>query len=728
MLIRVFSALVGLSVATIASAQQTLPSDPFSIERLQSFPIVSGRSPAGAQMSPDGSKIVFGWNQTGGRKLDVWMMDFPSGRKRRLLSADSISDLPRQDDARTDLEKKETTLYDGGISSFAWAPDSKEISFAYKGRIWLMQADGSKFRPLFDGNVGAFSASYSHDGKYIGYNQGVNVFRYDRQSGAIKQLTFISKPQTVIGGFDWSPDSKHLAVFWSDSSKTGHGVMMDYSKDRGEVVNIQREWNGDLSENVQVGMVPVEGGLIKFVDGLPHSAWLKEYDWNHDSTKLAIGWISEDFMNYTVSMIDADTAKRSDVYTEKSPLNYINDWRPMTFTKDGKHLDLGTDILNGKLTYRSIVQMDPDGKNIHPIFAEKYDVGAMLRPKDSDRLILVTAARSPLTTEITILEPNGQRTVHNVMPDGYATGKNFDDAAPPLVSDDGMKIATLASDRKINPELYSVEPTEKRLTESQTNEFNKIKWADVKEVTFPGPDGQTLHGLLFTRPGLDMSVKHPAVLSNVYGDSGKAAWGGFIENYLAMNLNMVVLCVDFEASWGYGGEFDNGYYKKMGLIDADQAVAAKNYLASLSYVKPDRCAIWGWSYGGYLTCMTLLTKPGTFYAGVAVAPVTDWGTYNEWYTRRRLGLLKDDKAIFAKTSPITYASGLKDNLLLIHGVMDDNVLFQNTALLSEKLIEAGKYFDVFIFPRDDHGIGKEASRPEVFGKIVRYLNEKLNTP
>ena len=214
----------------------------------------------------------------------------------------------------------------------------------------------------------------------------------------------------------------------------------------------------------------------------------------------------------------------------------------------------------------------------------------------------------------------------------------------------------------------------------------------------------------------------------MYANSGKAAWGGYLENYAAMNLDMVVLCVDFRASWGYGGEFNSGYYRKMGLIDADEAVAAKNYLASLSYVRGDRVGLWGWSYGGYLTCMTLLTKPGVFYAGCAVAPVTDWKTYNEWYTRRRLGLAKDDPKIFEQTSPVTYAGGLQDNLLLVHGIMDDNVLFQDTAHLIQRLIDNGKYFDEMTYPRDDHSIGKETSRPHVFGRILRYLYNELSKP
>jgi dipeptidyl-peptidase-4 len=286
----------------------------------------------------------------------------------------------------------------------------------------------------------------------------------------------------------------------------------------------------------------------------------------------------------------------------------------------------------------------------------------------------------------------------------------------------------LASCRTLNNELYSVEPRVKRLTESQLPDFKKVAWADVREVTFPGPEGATLHGLLITKPGLDLTKKHPAFLSSIYADSAKAAWNGYVENYAAMNLDMVVLCVDFRSSWGYGGEFNTGYYRKMGLIDADEAVAAKNYLASLPYVRPDRVGIWGWSYGGFLTCMTLLTKPGVFHAGVAVAPVTDWKNYNEWYTRRRLGLVKDDAKIFEQTSPITYASGLQDELLLVHGMLDDNVLFQDTERLIQRLIDNGKYFEVMTYPRDDHGIGKDTSRPHVYATIVRYLWDRLGEP
>ncbi|HVT12182.1 MAG TPA: prolyl oligopeptidase family serine peptidase [Fimbriimonadaceae bacterium] len=703
--------------------------DGIPFESFYKFPLINGRSPAGPAMSPDGSKIVFGWNKTGERKLDIWEMDYPNGVPHMIVQSNSITDLPRQDDARDEQTKKEQALYDGGAGGFQWSPDSREVMFSYKGRVWTMTPNGGNLQPLFDANEGIAGAQYSPDGNYIGFLQGQNLFRIDRKTGRVKQLTFLSKPNTSVVGYEWSPDCKNIAITWSDSSKDGHHVMMDFSKDRATVVNIQRDWNGDLSVDNQIGVVPADGGVVKFVEGLPRYLWIKDIEWSPDSKSLAIGWIKDDFQEFTISVVSTDGLKKVDAYHEKAPKNYIPDFRPLVWSRDLKHILFGTDILDGKFGFRSILRIDPDGKNLSKVFAENYDVASLMRPKDSDRLILTTLSRTPLSTEITIVEPDGKITQHVVMPDGNSIPNQFDDTASPLVSWDGTKIATLASNRKINPELYAVEPETKRLTTSQMPDFAKIKWADFREVTFKAKDGATIHALLVTKPGLDLKKKHPAFISNIYANSAKEQWGGFLENYAAMQLDMVVLLVDFRASWGYGGEFNSGYANKMGLIDADEAVCAHDYLAGLPYVRKDRIGIWGWSYGGYLTLMTLLTKPGVFDTGVAVAAVSDWKSYNEWYTRRRLGLVKDDKdKIFEKTSPITYASGLKDNLLMIHGMLDDNVLFQDDARLVQRFIDNDRYVDVMYYPRDDHSIGKDTSRPHVFTTIMRYLWEKLSRP
>lgn len=722
--------LAAVSVLSIAGANaQSLPKmgGEIPFERFYQYPLLNGRSPATPAMSPDGRHIVFGWNQTGERKLDAWIMSYPGGHKRMIIEADKIAELPRQDDTRTELVKTESKLYDGGISGFTWAPDSREFLFSYKGRTFRSNLEGD-LEPLVDASEGMHSFSYSPDGKYIGYLRGGNVYRMDRTTRLVKQLTFVSKPGTTIDGFDWSPNGQHIAITWSDSSRLGRHVMMDFSKERAEVVNIQRLWHGDRSWDVRYGVVSADGGLITFVGKIPPYNWGMGLSWSPDSSRLALGWMSEDFQKFHITVVVPATGQGYTTYEETAPKNYLTDWRPLAWTRDGQRILLGTDIIDGKFGNRSILSITPNGREIEKVYAEDHDVVAMARPKDSDRLVLVTMARTQVTTEITIQEPDGKRTVHNPMPDGFATPSQFDEAGLPLYSDDGRMIATLSNSRTINNELYSIEPSIRRLTESQLPEFAKIKWANFERVKFPMKNGEMINAVLITKPGLDKTKKHPAFLSNMYANSGKMTWNGYLENYAAMELDMVVLMVDFRSSWGRGGEFNSGYWKSLGIIDADEAVAAKDYLVSLGYVNPDRTGVWGWSYGGFLTAMIQLTRPGVFDTGVAVASVTDWKSYNEWYTRRRLGMEKDDPEIYKKTSPVHHAAGLQDNLLLVHGMLDDNVLYQDTARLIQALVDNGKQFDMLAYPRDDHGIGKDTSRPHVFSAIMRYLWQKLGRP
>ena len=719
-------ALTALSSVCIAQPLPQ-PKSGLTLERLFDYPIVNGRSPVGEAMSPDGRYIVYGTNKTGERMLDVYVYDLRSGRETRIAESAKLPRPPRQDDTRTDLQKKEEELYDGGLGGYRWSPDGKEVMAGpYRGRVWLFNPDGSNLRPLIDTNEQVGSPQYSPDGRYIAFVRGQNLFRYDRASGQVTQLTFLSKPATGLDEFHWSPDGKQILVLWSDNTKMGKHVMMDFSKERAEVVNIERLWHGDMSWNMQVGVVGVGGGLIKFVEGLPRYMWVTSVAWSPDSGVFAVYWSKEDFQEATITVVPVATMKKHDAYIEKAPENYIPDFRTLAWTRDSKRVLFTTDVRDGKFVNRGLYSMTPTGEDVQAVYAEGHDIAGFVRPKNSDRIVLVTQARSPLKTEITVIEPDGKRTVHVPIEDGAATRVQFDDCAPPLLSDDGRVMASMVSGPWTPWELYSIEPQIKRLTTSPLEDFKKLTWADYQKVTFPGPDGATLHGLLVTPKGLDKTKKHPAFLCDMYANSAKMSWKGYFGNYAAQELDMVVLYVDFAASWGEGGKRISALWKSMGVIDTQEAVAAKNYLDSLGYVNPDRVGCWGWSYGGFLTNMIMLTAPGVFDTGVAVAPVTDWKSYNEWYTRRRLGMEKDDAEVYKKTSPVWHAKGLQGNLYLVHGMLDDNVLFQDTARLVQALIDERKHFDLMAYPRDDHSIGKATSRPHVFEEVMRYLYWKLS--
>jgi dipeptidyl-peptidase-4 len=545
----------------------------------------------------------------------------------------------------------------------------------------------------------------------------------DRATGGIRQLTYVSRGGASIDGYSWSPDSKTIAVTWS-ASRYGSHQMMDFAQERARTIGISRMWNGEGGIDVQLGMVSADGGLITFVKDVPRYMWVTDLQWAPDGKKIAAFWISQDFQEATITLINTDASQRR-IYSEKAPSNYIPDFRSLLWTRDSRNILFTTDIINGKWANRSLMKTDVFGARVEPVYAESHDIASVMRPRDSDRLIFATQKRNPLLIEITIQEPNGDRKTIVPNERGVAVPANFDDAASPLVSTDGTKIASMVSERSLNSELYSIEPSVKRLTVSQTEEFKKVQWAEVELVEFPGPDGKMIRGALLTKPGLDRTKQHPAVISDMYANSAKQSWGGYNANYMAVELGMVVMLVDFRASWGYGGEFNSGYHKSMGVIDTQEAIKAKEFMVSRGFVRPDRVGVWGWSYGGYLTCMIMLTGNGAFDTGVAVASVTDWVTYNEWYTRRRLGLPKDDQEIYKKTSPVHHAKGLQGNLMLIHGMLDDNVLYQDTVRLQENLIKEGKYFDTFAYPRGDHGIGRPHERPHVMTTIVAYMWQKL---
>lgn len=720
-------ALASLILARPLPDQNGIPFD-----RLNSFPTISGRSPAGATMSPNGKHIVYAWNMTGARKRDLWILEYPSGQKRQLIGADQIERPLNQDDNRTEEQKKEQELYDGGFGGGAvWSPDSKEFLFSHRGRTWRYLLETKQYEPLFDGAIAASNFEYSKDGKYLVFLYNSNVWRMDRKNGGLKQLTYVSRGGTAVGGFAISPDCKWVAVNWSNFGTQGSHVMMDFTQDRSSVRNISRMWNGDIrSLDEQYGIVPINGGLIKYATGIPRAHWGlgsrgAGWQWAPDSSGYLIGWKSEDHKEWTLSYISVNDAKQMPIYQEKAPKNYINNWRPFEWSQDSESIFLGTDISEGAFTNRHIIKLSKNGRESVPYFKKPYDVAGFQKAGDTDRLILTTQSRNPLVGELTILEPSGATQQIVLKEDGWSSPVDFENAGEVLCSDDGRSIATMAGGYDINPELYAVTPAAKRLTISQLPEFEKLKWAKPQIIEFKAPDGSTIFANMTLPPGYTKGQRIPFVISNMYANSGKLDWDGYLSNYMSQALGFGVVKVDFRASWGQGGEFNSGYYQKMGLIDSEEAVACKKWLVDQGYADPDRCGVWGWSYGGFLTCMIQLTQPGHFKTGVAVASVTDWKSYNHWYTRQRLGLADKDKAIFEKTSPITYADKLKDDLLLVHGMLDDNVLLQDSVRLSMKMIDSGMNFGMFYYPRDDHSIGRDETRKHVQRLIAQHLYDQL---
>ena len=187
----------------------------------------------------------------------------------------------------------------------------------------------------------------------------------------------------------------------------------------------------------------------------------------------------------------------------------------------------------------------------------------------------------------------------------------------------------------------------------------------------------------------------------------------------------ILVCVDGRGTGGRGAAFEKQTYMNLGVKEAQDQVAAAQYMASQPYVDKDRIGIWGWSYGGYMTLMSMSEGTPVFRAGVAVAPVTDWNYYDTVYGERYMRTPKENAGGYDASSCFSRADKLNGRLLLIHGMADDNVHFQNAAEYAERLVQAGKQFEMQVYTNRNHSIRGGNTSMHLYTRITDFFKREL---
>ena len=266
-------------------------------------------------------------------------------------------------------------------------------------------------------------------------------------------------------------------------------------------------------------------------------------------------------------------------------------------------------------------------------------------------------------------------------------------------------------------------------------EANKLVYnlAHKETFSFETPDGITLYGWMVKPADASESKPCPLVMFQYSGPGSNKVlnqWeagfypGGTFESLL-VKQGYAVAVVDGRGTDRRGADFKKQVYKHLGVLESKDQVAAAQYLGSLPYIDSERIAIWGWSYGGYNTLMSMSEGTPVFKCGVAVAPVTDWRLYDAIYTERFLQQPKENAQGYLESSAIERVGKLHGKLLIIHGLDDDNVYFSHTAAYTSKLIENGIDFDMQVYPGKDHGIKDPTTRYHLFNRILRFLAQNL---
>lgn len=280
-----------------------------------------------------------------------------------------------------------------------------------------------------------------------------------------------------------------------------------------------------------------------------------------------------------------------------------------------------------------------------------------------------------------------------------------------------------------NPVVTGNSTTAKKITDSYTDAFKKYNWKDPEIITFNAEDGAEVYARLY-QP--ESNVKNKAAVIFVHGagylQNAHKWWSSYFREYMFHNLlvdnGYTVLDIDYRGSAGYGRDWRTGIYRYMGGKDLSDQVDGAKMLVEKYGIDTDKIGIYGGSYGGFITLMGMFNAPETFSAGGAIRSVGDWAAYNHGYTARILNTPATDSIAYKRSSPIYFADGLKGDLLILHGMVDDNVHFQDMVRLSQRLIELGKEnWEMAVYPVERHGFVEPSSWTDEYTRIF-YLFEK----
>ncbi len=290
---------------------------------------------------------------------------------------------------------------------------------------------------------------------------------------------------------------------------------------------------------------------------------------------------------------------------------------------------------------------------------------------------------------------------------------------PPVVTlndNTGKVLATLEDNGELKERVAQLEMPSKELFSFRTS------------------DGTELNGWMMKPADFDANKKYPVIMHQYSGPGsqqvadkwsiGSRGDGGIFEAYMA-NQGFISVCVDGRGTGGRGADFEKCTYLHLGIKEAEDQVETAKYLGTLPYVDANNIGIWGWSYGGYNTLMSMSEGTPVFKAGVAIAPPTDWHFYDSVYTERFMRTPKENGEGYENSSAINRASKLSGKLLLVHGTADDNVHLRNDAEYSEALVQADKQFEMQIYTNRNHGISGGNTTRHLMNRVVNFFLENL---
>lgn len=644
------------------------------------------------------------------------------------------------------------------ISDYQWSADGKKLlvftntervwRYETKGDYWVLNTISGELSQLgkFAKPSTMMFAKFSPDSRKVSYVVKNNIFVEDRNSPEVIQLTYDGSSRIINGTFDWvyeeeldcrdgfrwSPDSKTIAYWQSDTEGTGVFYLINnidslYSKP----IPFPYPKVGTTNSAVKVGVVSAAGGETKWFDipGDPRNNYLARMDFIPNSNEVMIQQLNRLQNRNTVWIGNVKSMQLNKILTDKDDafldihdnIQWLDKEKYFTWTseKDG---------------WRHLYKVSRNGKEMDLITKGDFDVVNINCIDEKGGYVYYIASPKNFTQRYLFRSRiNGKSVAERISPDDIEGQFSYQ-----MSTDAKWAITTFQNSTTPNKISVVSLPEHKDVTILEDNSKVKAKYDALnftpKEFFKIDIGDIELDGWMIKPVGFDSSKKYPLIFY-IYGEPWNSTvqdrWTnrGIWHQYLAQQGYIVMSVDNRGTNVPRGRTWRKSIYRQVGILAAhDQAKAAREIFKRFTFVDTERVGMWGWSGGGQMTLNCMFRYPEIYKTGIAVSFVSDQRLYDTIYQERYMGLPDDNKEGYYNGSPINHASKLEGNLMIIHGTADDNVHYQNFEMLVDELIKHNKLFSMMSYPMRTHGISERANTTLHLRRTMEDFWKKNLTP
>jgi dipeptidyl-peptidase-4 len=743
---RNFALLAALVLAQPALAAEPAPmtapatATPLTIARVFASPSLNGPVPRGVKLSPDGKWLTVLRNRTADReRYDLWGYDHASGQWRMLVDSTALGDGRTLSEAEK-MQRERQRIGDlKGIVSYSWAADSKSLLVPLDGALYLAGLDGKTTRIEGVGE-GALNPTPSPRGGYVSFVRDRRLWVGALTGAAPKPVTpeessptvhwgeaeFVAQEEMArFTGHWWAPDDSHVAVERFDEAPVGVVTRAAIGADGTRTFDQRYPAAGTPNAVVSLWVVTPDGKSRVQVDlGPDHDIYLARVDWARDGKTLYVQRENRAQTKLDLLAVDPLTGKAQVLFTEAAAPNaWINLSDSYRFLKDGSLVWWSERDGHGHLWRFAKGRWSQLTKG-------PWVVSALVGVDEKAGKAYFTANRDdPLAMQLYVLDLAHPASIKPLGEPGFDHSATMDKA--------GQTLLVTRSSSAQPPQVYVADATGQRLAWVEENRLDTAhplhpylaSQRPAQFGTIKAADGSVLHWKMIA-PDMEPGKRYPVLFSHYGGPHSQVVtrgWAGPLEQAIVAR-GFIWFEIDNRGSANRGVAYESQIRHAMGTVEVADQLAGANYLKSLPYVEGRKIAIYGWSYGGYMTLKMLQANQGVYAAGIAGAPVTKWGLYDTHYTERYLGDPREVPEVYARSDALGDAAKITDPLLLIHGMSDDNVVFDNSTALIAKLQANEVPFEMMLYPGYTHRVTGPKIGPHVWDTIFAFLARHGVTP